>query len=245
MFVPRKLKKGHTPTVVSRKSVNRFIESGLRIMSAKPSLYFHQTLSFPSPVTDARAAKQVFNKFVKGVLKRYQQHEMAVAYIQERRKKDGTLHFHVCFLFFGADKLPYCPSRMRRDFRTAIFSRWNELNGGKSVHAANALQSHEFNQDTLQYFARALVVGNESTHRAETNWWGLFNKQVILRRCTAPTKQQRKSVFDAFFKKCQRRAASNTTDRATFTVQPAASVVSLAATDCQPTPAKELAELEF
>ncbi len=239
MFVPRKLKKGHAPTVVSRKSVNRFIDAGLRIVSAKPCLYFHQTLTFPAPVIEARAAKLVFNKFVKGVLKFYHRHEMAVAYVQERRL-DKSLHFHVCFLFFDAAKLPYCDSRMHRDLRTDIFSRWNALNGGKSVRAANKLGLHEFNRETVSYFARALVVGDESTRRAETNWWGLFNKQVIFRRCSAPTKQQRKAEFDAFFKKCERRAAVNTTDRATFSVQPVASVTPLAATDCQPSPAREL-----
>ena len=201
MFVPRKSKKGHAPTVVSRKSVNRFIDTGLRIMSAKPCLHFHQTLTFPAPIVDARAAKLVFNKFVKGVLKFYQRHEMAVAYVQEKRKRDNTLHFHLCFLFFDAAKLPYCDSRMHRDFRTDIFSRWNALNGDKCVRVANRLELHQFNRETVNYFARALVVGDESTRRAETNWWGLFNKQVILRRCTTPTKPQRKAEFEAFFKK--------------------------------------------
>ena len=201
MFVPRKSKKGHAPTVVSRKSVNRFIDAGLRIISANPFLYFHQTLSFPSAVTDAKAAKVVFNKFIKGVLKFYQRHELAVAYVQERRKRGGTLHFHICFLFFNPNNLPYAPSRMHRDFRTDIFNRWNALNGGRAVHIANGLTEHPFNQDTLRYFARALVVDGESTKRAETNWWGWFNKELVLNRSTAPTKQQRKAVFEDFFKK--------------------------------------------
>jgi hypothetical protein len=200
MFVPRKSKKGHAPTVVSRKSVNRFIDTGLRIMSTKPCLYFHQTLTFPTPIVDARAAKQVFNKFVKGVLKFYQKHEMAIAYVQERRL-DRTLHFHVCFLFFDANKLPYCDSRMQRDFRTAIFSRWNALNGGKSVHDANKLEPREFNRETVNYFARALVVDDKLTKRTETNWWGVFNKQPILNCSAVPTRQEKKAVFDAFFKK--------------------------------------------
>lgn len=200
MFVPRKSKRGHTPTIVSRKSVNRFIESGLRIMQAKPFLYFHQTLSFPAPVLDGKAAKLVFNKFVKGVLKFYQKHEIAIAYVQEARK-DGTIHFHLCFLFFDADKLPYCDSRMQRDFRTDIFRRWNALNGDKSVHAANMLEPHEFNCETLNYFAKALVVDDKSAKRTETNWWGVFNKQPILNRSTVPTRQEKKAVFDSFFKK--------------------------------------------
>ena len=201
MFVSRKSKKGHAPTIISRKSVNRFIDSGLRIMSAKPCLHFHQTLTFPIPIVDARTAKLLFNKFVKGVLKFYQKYEIAISYVKEKRERDNTIHFHLCFLFFDAHKLPYCNSRMQRDFRRDIFSRWNVLNGGKCVRAANTLEAHEFNRETVNYFARALVVDDEFVHRAETNWWGLFNKQVILRRCTEPTKQQRKVEFGALFKK--------------------------------------------
>ena len=107
----------------------------------------------------------------------------------------------MCFLFFDADKLPYCDSRMQRDFRTAIFSRWNALNGGKSVHDANKLEPREFNRETVNYFARALVVDDKFTKRTETNWWGVFNKQPILNRSTVPTRQEKKAVFDAFFKK--------------------------------------------
>lgn len=195
--------------MVSRKSVNRFIESGLLIMSANPFLHFHQTLSFPTPILDGKAAKLVFNKFVKGVLKFYQKHELAVFYVQETRK-DGAIHFHVCFLFFDAAKLPYCDSRMHRDFRTEIFNRWNGLNDGKAVHAANALTEHQFNQDSMNYFARALIVDDKSTKRAETNWWGMFNKQLILNRSTVPTRQQKKAVFDAFFKKPSAKPARAT-----------------------------------
>ena len=96
--------------------------------------------------------------------------------------------FHVCFLFFSADKLPFCPSRMRRDFRADIFKRWNALNGGNCVHKANQLHEHQFNQDTSLYFSRALIVDDKATSRAETNWFGVFNKQLILDRSTAPTK---------------------------------------------------------
>jgi hypothetical protein len=245
MFIPRKLKKGHFPTVVSRKSVNRFIDCGLRVISAKPFLHFHQTLTFPSPVVNAKAAKLVFHKFAKGVLKFYQGHELAFTYVQERRKRDRTIHFHLCFLFFGADKLPYCPSRMRRDFRTDIFNRWNALNDGKAVHPANTLEPHEFNQDTLKYFARALIVDETSTRRGETSWCGVFNKQLILSRCTTPTKQQRKAVFDGFFKKCRSRAAVNMPDRAASLVQPVASVVPLAVAESQALPPKELADYAF
>jgi len=204
MYLPRKTKKGHALTVVSRKSVNGFIEHGLRIIAAKPQLFFHQTLTFPLPITDAKTAKVVFTKFIKGVLKFYAKNDMAVVYFQERRKVDGTIHFHVCFLFFNAERLPGRYSRRRRDFRTDIFKRWNDLNGGSAVHPANTLEEHPFNQDSLLYFARALTVTDESesTRRAETNWWGGFNNHVVFARYPEPiARQQRKAMFDTIFKR--------------------------------------------
>lgn len=191
-------------TFVSRKSVNRFIEHGLRIIAAKPMLFYHQTLTFPAALTEAKTAKAIFNKFIKSVLKFYQQNDMAVMYVQETRTRYDAIHFHVCFIFFSADKLPFCKSRMRREFRADIFKRWikhSSQNDSEPVHCANKLEEHEFNKDSMLYFTRALTVDSEHTKRAETNWWGCFNNELILNRSPAPTKQEKKSVFDLFFKK--------------------------------------------
>ena len=215
MFFPQKQKPKHFSTLVSRKSTNRFIEHGLRVISAKPHLYFHQTLTFPTPILAAKDAKLVFTRFIKCVLKFYRTNSMSVFYVQERRK-DRAIHFHVCFLFFCADQLPYAPSRMRRDFRTDIFNRWNRLNGLKAVRVANALIEHQFNLDSLEYFARALIVVDESISRAETIWWGIFNRQQIASRGSAPTSQQKKTVFNNFFTKCAQANESTPS----FIVQP-------------------------
>ncbi len=170
-------------------------------MSAAPVLYFHQTLTFPPPMLAAKPAKLIFNKFIKGVLKYYQKNELAGVYVQET-SKEGRIHFHVCFLFFCVDKLPYCPSRRHRDFRADIFKRWNAANDFKAVHPANVLKEHPFDLKSLEYFTKALIVADDSTTRAETNWWGLFNKQLITSRAATPTRQKKKEVFDAFFKRC-------------------------------------------
>jgi hypothetical protein len=203
MFVPRKRKSGHIPTLVSRKSANGFIEYGLRIIAAKPYRYFHQVLSFPAAITDAKTAKRHFTKFMKQLLKFYGMNDMACIYAQETRENQNAIHFHVCILFFNPNNLPFCESRMYRDFRTDIFKRWNELNQDKLVHDANKLKERQFNQESLYYFARALNVTDESerTTRTATNWWGGFNTKIIFARSTRPTIQERKVVFDAFFKK--------------------------------------------
>lgn len=200
MFVPRTKKKyNHISTAVSRRSVNRFIGQGLRIIAAKPFCHLHQTLTFPTPTTDAQQAKAVFTRFMKGVLKVYSRHALSVFYVQEKRT-DGTVHYHVSFLFFDRDNLPFAPSRLRRDFRTDIFRRWQHLNSSV-VHDANELNEHPFDLETLRYPARALLVSDAPTKRGETIWWGVFNKQPVLNRSTEPTKAQTRHAFDALFKR--------------------------------------------
>ena len=200
MYIPKKRKRGHALTQVSRKAVNRFIHCGLRIMAAKPALYFHQILSFPKPIYETKVAKAIFNKFMKGVSKYYRDSELAVLHIQERRN-DGTIHFHLCFVFFSAEKMPYSPSRMHRDFRTDIYKRWNGLNNLKLVHVANQLKQHEFDLETLRYFCRAVEVPETGTKRPESNWWGLWNKKLVLKHSSPPSMKQTKAAFNEFFKK--------------------------------------------
>jgi hypothetical protein len=203
MYIPKRRKNGHAMNKVSKKSVNRFIERGLRIIAAKPVLYYHQTLSFPKPIIETKDAKKIFVKFIKQVLKAYRDNEMSIHYVQERRR-NGTIHYHVSFLFFDADKLPYAKSRRYRDFRTDIFNRWNRFNDLKAVRVANKLKEHLYDFDSINYFAKGLVVSEGSTERSETNWWGTYNKEYILNRTTAPTKNEVKFAFGIFFKKSSR-----------------------------------------
>src|ERR1039457_4562172 len=108
MFIPKRKKAGHTMNKVSKKSVCNFIERGLRIKAAKPVLHYHQTLTFPEPILEEKHAKSIFEKFMKQVVKAYKDNELSIYYVQERRK-DRTLHYHVNFLFFAANKLPFVP----------------------------------------------------------------------------------------------------------------------------------------
>lgn len=205
MFVPRLRKYGHVPTVASRKSVNGFIEHGLRVIAAKPAFHFHQTLTFPTAITEPKAAKTAFLRFIKPVMKHYGRFDMACAYYQETRERKLAIHFHVCFFFFREDNLPFCQSRLRRDFRTDLFKRWNAIVGGLAVHKANALTEHPvFNQDSMCYFTKALFVSDGPTERAETNWWGGFNNHLIEARSAVPTRLEKKAAFDAFFRRGER-----------------------------------------
>src|SRR5581483_4048875 len=187
MYHPKKPKKGHAMSTVSRKTMNRFIDCVLRVMAAKPFLYFHQTLSFPNPdfqrpMNDPKRAKETFNRFIKGVIKHYGRYDMAGLYVQERRH-DGTYHFHVCFLFFSPNNLPYAPTRMYRDMKTDIFKRWKKLNAeiDKCSRGGNDLTEHQFNLDSAGYFCRAVIVA-DATVRKETNWFGIFNWHLVSNR---------------------------------------------------------------
>jgi hypothetical protein len=188
---------------VSKKSINRFIERGLRINKAKPVLYYHQTLTFPEPILEETDAKKTFVKFIKQVLKAYKDNEMSIHYVQERRK-NGTIHYHLCFLFFDCAKLPYTDSVRYSKLRKDIFNRWNRLNDLNVVHVANKLKEHLFDFDSIDYFAKGLVISEDSTERPETNWWGTYNKEYILNRATAPTKDEVEFAFGTFFKKRSR-----------------------------------------
>lgn len=203
MYIPKRRKNSHTMNKVSKKSINRFIERGLRIIKAKPVLYYHQTLTFPEPILEEKDAKKTFVKFIKQVLKAYRDNEMSIHYVQERRK-NGAIHYHLCFIFFDRAKLPYTDSVRYRKLRADIFNRWNRLNDLKTVRVANKLKEHLFDFDSINYFAKGLVVSEDSTERAETNWWGTYNKEYILNRATAPTKDEVKFAFGIFFKKSSR-----------------------------------------
>lgn len=203
MFIPFKRKEGHIQRTVSKKSVNRFLKTGLQIMAAKPKVYFHQTLTFATPVYDARLAKAIFNKYMKAVMKKYKVNGLVALHVQERRN-DGSQHFHVCFLIFALHRLPFEPSRLYRDFRTDSYRMWHNLNDGETVHKANRLIPHEFNFETIYYFCQALEVSENPPERAETNWWGLWNKKLVYNSGFKPSKTEVEQWFNEMFKKSKR-----------------------------------------
>jgi len=202
MFIPIKRKTGHIPTEVSKKSINRFIRIGIKIAEAKP-VHFHQTLTFPQPFPDEKTAKKVFNKFMKGVIKYYGKYGLAALCIQEKRKNGETIHYHVCFLIFTPDRFPFAPSRLDRDFRTDLFKRWNSVNGGNADRTANALIQHDFGFDTINYFASALEIVEHPPKRSKTNWWGLWNKELINNCSYEPSKHEINHWFNEMFNKAR------------------------------------------
>jgi hypothetical protein len=181
-------------------------------MAAKPDFYFHQTLTFPKPIYDTKNAKLIFNRFMKGVMKHYGNRGLSALHVQERRR-DGTLHYHVCFLIFTPDSFPFAPSRIERDFRTDLYRRWNNLNNGESVHDANRLIPREFDFDTINYFCGALEVSKMPPKRAETNWWGLWNKELVNNCLYNPSKAEVRHWFNEIFKKANRNRNAFTDKR--------------------------------
>lgn len=200
MFVPYNQKAGHLPAEISGKSINRFIHAVLRIQAANPVIYFHHTITFAEPVLDLKVAKTIFNRFMKGVMKRYGQCGLAALHVQEKRT-NSVIHYHVCFLLFTPDEFPYFKSRLYRDFRTDLFKRWNKLNAGNSVHAANTMESREFDFATINYFCRALRIIDGPTKRSETNWWGQWNKKLINNRSANPSKADVNHCFNELFRR--------------------------------------------
>jgi hypothetical protein len=196
-------KNDHVPLQVSKKAMTCFLSTGLQIMAAKPVCYYHQTLSFPQCMLNATQAKAIFNKFMKATDKKYKKYKMMTFYIQERRF-NGAVHYHVCFLFFDSGNLPFCPSRMERNFRTDIFKRWDKANGGNCVHPANAMEVHDFDLETLRYFVKAIEIPDLPPERKEVIWWGVRNSSALAQRLpNAATKQEIQTTFKELF--CKRR----------------------------------------
>ena len=191
------------------KAMKRFIGWGLRLMAAKPVYCFHQTLTFPEPVQDPKQAKTTFNRFMKAVDKHYGRNGLVAFYIQEQRA-NGEIHYHVCFLFFDPQNLPFSPSRMVRDFRTDIFGRWNELNEMKCVHPGCKLKDHSFDLDTLRYFVKATRVMMQPPARRKVVWHGIWNKKSLPEEpFQNPTKHEIQTAFTALFKKARGRSNQN------------------------------------
>ena len=169
-------------------------------MAAKPVIYYHQTLTFSKPIYDSKSAKRIFNRFMKAVIKHYGNLGLSALHVQERRK-DGTLHYHVCFLIFTPDRFSFAPSHFYRDFRTDLYKRWNKLNGGKCAHVANKLIPHEYNLESIYYFCKALEIPDVPPKRAETNWWGLWNEELVNKNPYNPSKNEVRNWFNEIFKK--------------------------------------------
>jgi hypothetical protein len=102
--------------------------------------------------------------------------EMATVYTAGLHKTKG-LHFHANFYFFPDSPLPFYPSRMERDFRTALFAAWERLQAGTSVHEANKMETYK----NPSYFLKNLreVQGCRRYKERRLCWWGRRNRKLI------------------------------------------------------------------
>jgi len=145
---------------------------GLLLKLTCESHYYHQVLTF-SPVTwNYTKAKRTLDLLLDNLHHRF---DMATVYTTGRHKKYG-LHFHAGFYFFP-DSLPFYKSRMKRDFRTAVFSAWNDLQGGELEPVANEISTYK----NPSYFLKNLreVQGCKQFKGSRVQWWGYRNAKLI------------------------------------------------------------------
>jgi hypothetical protein len=211
MYYPRiPRKKGHSIVKVSKRSVLNLLRAAARFAfpSKYPDFSFHQTLTFPVAVTDAPAAKSVLNQYLNCLFKVFGKYDLAAFYMTERRKK-SEIHYHVIFCFFNSDNLPFAPSRMERDFRTASFQRWNSVNQGACIHDANALAPRRFDLKTIQYFVKTLRIPKHPQNRPETINWGIRGKSTLDKYAPEQPPEMAEQLFDKLFAESARSRSVN------------------------------------
>jgi hypothetical protein len=74
----------------------------------------------------------------------------------------------------------------------------------ESVHDANRLIHREFNFETINYFCRALEIPDVPPKRAETNWWGLWNEELVNKYHYNPSTNEVRNWFNEIFKQSNR-----------------------------------------
>lgn len=190
----------HQKVSVSKDSVMNMLKWASRIAFSLPMPAFslHQTLTFPIEIKDAKTAKNTFNKFLKSLFKKYEKFDLAAFYMTERRKNDG-IHYHIFFFFFDGANLPSPLSRMEKEFRSDVFKRWNELNGGDCVHPANSLKIQAFTKNTIAYFVKTLRIPKKQTPRSDTINWGIRGKTVLMKYTKENPKELAKQLFEKLF----------------------------------------------
>lgn len=156
----------------SRDSVRRFVRVMLALRDATVCL--HQTLTFHAKMADGKEAKRRLNLLLDNLSHRFP--KMAVVYVEESQAT-GSLHFHVLFVFMGAD-LPFPQAEMLNRMRPIVFSAWNALNSGKLVRAANVMKLRQPDIDYLIKEAKA-IYGRGALRKGQTRWWGQRNTREL------------------------------------------------------------------
>ena len=138
------------------------------------SYFYHHTFTFHLVTWDYAKAKKTLNFLLDNLHQRF--NDMACIYTTGRQG-NGGLHFHAGFYFFPDSELPFFPSRMECDFRAAVFSAWNRLQGGSLVHEANKMT----NRKDTSYFLKNLreVQGCRRYKGRRVRWWGYRNSKLI------------------------------------------------------------------
>jgi hypothetical protein len=156
----------------ARDKVRRFVRQFLSIQP--PDYFFHQTLTFSETISDEKEAKRRLKRllersFFQGVL-----------FVQEHHGKGG-LHFHLPLYFYAKHGLPFSASRMRNGVASAVFSAWNEINGGALARGANRMTVWPPTFATVEYLTKEGRYSGTKPD-GDGNWWGTRNDKFLIRR---------------------------------------------------------------
>jgi hypothetical protein len=185
--------------IVSEKSVNRFLNQFFLLR--QPYKFYHQTLTFAPPTNQIDDAKKRLNRLLNEILESFP--KVGVLYVREYQKNNGV-HFHVLFLFFESDQLPFAENAMLRRFGGSVFRRWNRINNGDLYRGANQLKCRELGETTLDYLLKGVFVATAKNEKTEGDerWWGVRNKRVLVQYGTEPdSKAKAKRYFNSHFKR--------------------------------------------
>jgi hypothetical protein len=166
----------------SRASARGFVKLFLSINQTP--YFFHQTLTFKGEMLNEAVARKYLKVLLDALEKAYP--EMACFWVIEYREKEGGIHFHIIFLFFGQQSAS--PERMRETFGADVFERWNGLHGNTLFRRANLMTLQRKDFRCIEYLTKYVAL-SAGTDRG-LHWYGIRNNDLIRANSTPPQKAQ-------------------------------------------------------
>jgi len=180
----------------SKKSIVRFIRTINQIPEG--SCICHQTLTYPSEPTSDVAAKQTLHALLDTVGK--SNPNMAVLYVMELNQM-REIHFHILFVFFKDEHLPFAKEDMEKKFGRYVFKCWQRIQEGKANRAANQMRVHMKDYKTAKYLAKSIrpVLRIPKHGSRATRWWGFRRRALFNELGQIPNQQAALAEFRILF----------------------------------------------
>ena len=118
-------------------------------------------------MADQQLAHRYLKKLLDSVEKAFP--DVACFFVRENNQSLG-IHFHIIFLFFGQQALH--PEKMRQAFGTAVFERWNRIQGGSLARQANRMTLQKKDERCIRYLLKNIDPKGEGLARG-TLWNGV------------------------------------------------------------------------